>query len=335
MGKIIINKINIETYDNAKKEFYKNIKLAIQKIGSSNKTKVLHKLAQEELLYIGFGASSLEKDDVIIYGSPFLSGDKLSGLIADIKYCFSSAERGQLSDKINKLYKLTKEINKVKTTITDTSDFQLRTLQDEQNKTVDSIISDIDYFDLIDIYYSVYLKALYLRADKDKGKNKLFETAHKIFCKMMDKALEKYYKNDNKKLKEITFDYIFASLFTDATKGSILSSLKRMYGEDDEDLISFINIKPDNITYFKDAAKVLTQVNLINSTTNAFINNIKGIVSNTVVKAVDVDLETFSSILINSKYKSSIFDSRIIDEELQNKLEELLLNYKSKLILKK
>jgi len=335
MGKIIINKINIETYDNAKKEFYKNIKLAIQKIGSSNKTKVLHKLAQEELLYIGFGASSLEKDDVTVYGSPFLSGDKLSGLIADIKYCFSVSERGQLSDKINKLHKSTTEINKVKTTITDTSEIQLKHLQEEQNKIVDSIISEIDYFDLIDIYYSVYLKALYIRAEKDKGKNKLFETAHKIFSTMMDKALNKYYKNDNKKLKDISFDYIFASLFTDATKGSIISSLKRMYGETDEDLISFINAKPDNINHFKDAAKVLTQVNLINSTENAFINNIKGIVSDAIIKSIDVNLETFVSILINSKYKSSIFDSRIIDKELQEKIEELLLNYKSKIVLKK
>ena len=333
MAIISSNKINIKQNAKANKMFYDKVKVAIQKIGTSNKTKVLHKLAQEEVLYIGFGTADVVKESSR-FGLPYIQGDKLSGLLADIKYTISKADQSGIASSLQRLVKIGQEESRVKTTITDTSDYQLNKLEKERNKLFEDLLEAIDYFDLLDIYYSLYLEALYKRAEKDNGKNKLFVEAHKVFGKVIEKTIEKYRKDnsENDKELEIVVDYTFACIFTQATKGSIISSLTRMYSEE---RVAFLKDQnPPKISEFKQIAEILTMCEIVNVTPAAFVNNAQNTLSEKIVNSINADLASFVSVSINSNYKSTVFDAVLIDKESQTKLENLLLNYKSKIIIK-
>jgi len=328
--RINLDKLGIE------EQFYKSLKLAIQKIGSSNKTKVLHKMIDEKILYLGFGVVDVTSISATRYGTIHCSGDKLSGLMVDLKYALSSSDRSTIGSKIDKMNKINKEKLRISTTITDTSSIQLNTLEKEMKGLVNDLLDSINYFDLVDIYYALFLEVLTKKAFKDKGKNKLFEAAHSLFLEMIKSLLKEYKLSDDDdatKRLEICTDYIFASLFTEANGNSIISNLKRMYSE--EDVQFLVDLKPSKLKKFGDIATLLTQAHIINSTPNSFVNAIKVKFGATLESSINTDLESFISTAISAKYKSSVFDLKVIDEEKQNKLETLLLNYKSKIIIKR
>jgi len=332
---ILIQKIKFKDHQLIEKDAYKRISLAIQKIGSSNKTKILHKLSAENMLYIGAGSTNLTKIGGVTRGVYYLNDAKFSGVTADIKYTVSSADRAALSSNIEKLLKISKEKERIKTTITDTSDLQLNILNKENTQVLEDIVDDINYFDLNDIYYSLFIEALISLAMKDKGKIKLFEEGHKLFSVMIKRNLSTYFKDspENNSKLDVLIDYIYASLFTSASKGSILSNIKRMYPEEKTSFLT--DIKPGEITHLKDSAELLTSAGIMNITPNALENKVKSTYSNDLVEAIDTGFEEFISLTVSSLYKSTIFDTKMIDETIQKRIEDLVLNYKSKIIYKK
>ena len=105
-----------------------------------------------------------------------------------------------------------------------------------------------------------------------------------------------------------------------------------MYGKDRVDFIS--KYKIDRVDQYEDGAKILTTTRIINATPNSFKHNTMNIFSENLIRSMDSDLEDFVAYVISSKYKSNIFECKIIDKEKQDRLESLILNYQSKIVLK-
>ncbi|RLA82342.1 MAG: hypothetical protein DRG78_07435, partial [Epsilonproteobacteria bacterium] len=273
---VTINKINLKQDDMVQKKFLGNIKTVLQKIGSSHKTKAIHKLITSEMLYIGYGSVDISKKRNAEYGTMYLSGNKLSGLIADLGNIVDPSELTTMSKKVKDIEKSNKELQRVKSTITDTSAMQLKNLDENISKMFDELLDSIDYFSLVDVYYYLYINTLAIIGLKGNGKNKIFEASYNVFKAAVSKILKKLHvKPDRESIEriEIILDYIFARNFTDQSSSTTLAKLTRMYSAEKIEFLK--EMKPDQYSDFKHIAVLFTKAGIINITENSFMNEFK------------------------------------------------------------
>lgn len=333
---ISITKINLKKSDKVQKKFINNIKLVLQKIGSNHKTKVLHNLADKELLYIGHGTVDISKKRSVEYGVNYLSSGKLSGLCADISAIVDKADLPDVASKIKETYEAYQEVTRVKTTITDTSTMQINKLEKQIEKNFDELLDSIDYFSLVDVYYYLYINALTITGLKGKGKNKIFETTYSVFKEIVNKLLRNAHADisyENNRKKDIICDYIFARKFTDQSAQTTLAKLVRMYGE--PALEFMVDIKPQQYEEFSNIATLLTKAGIVNITESAFNTNFRTIMGTGADAAMDGAFDELVAYIVSIKYKSSVFNAQIVAKDEQERLEELILNFKRDITLGK
>lgn len=333
---VTVNKINIDRIDELNKEFLKNIGLVLQKIGTSKKTKAIHNLMDKELLYIGQGTKDIANKRNVYYGTPFIDGNKLHGLIADMSVLVSVTDVSAMAKSIGVIHKTDKEISRVKSTVTDTSALQLKNLDKTKLDEYNSLLEKVDYFDLVDVYYYLYVNALTVYGMKGNGKNKLVDAANEVVQSTIKKVLKDSHneisKEDQSKF-DIILDFVFTRSFTDQSTSTIIGKLNKVYSEEN---IEFLNdLKPDQYDKMSSLATILTKAGLVNITSTALLSNIKRIIGDGAAKALDGQLDEFIAYIISANYKSTLFDARIINSDAQNRLEELVINFKKDIIIKK
>ena len=332
---VTINKINLKEHDTIQKEFSKNIGLVLQKIGTSHKTRALHQLISKEMLYVGFGIKDISNKRSAVYGTRFLTGNKLSGLIADISAIVDKADLSDVSKKIRDLDKAKNELSRVKTTITDTSSIQMKNLDEKIKQLFQDIIDSIDYFTLVDVYYYLYVETLTSIGLKGNGKNKIFETTYNVFRAVINKVLNKLHvkvEDSERKKLDVILDYIFIRSFTDQSAQTTLAKLSRMYGEES---VTFLKeLKPNDYDEFKNIATLLTKGGIVNITESAFMNEFTTIVGESSKKSMNGTFDELVAYIISANYKSSLFDAPNISREDQERLEQLILNFKKDITLK-
>ena len=332
---VTINKINLKQQDAVQKEFLKNISVVLQKIGSSHKTKAIHALVRKEILYIGYGVTDISKKRNAEYGAMYLSGNKLSGLAADISAIVDKADLSDVARKVKDIEKANKELSRVKTTITDTSALQLKNLDSQIEKYFEDLLDSIDYFALVDVYYYLYIEALSIIGLKGNGKNKIYESAYNVFKEIIKRILTKAHVDvtgDDKERFEICLDYTFARAFSDQTSNTTLAKLSRLYSPDK---IEFLReLKPDQYDEFKNIATILTKAGIVNMTESAFMAGFHSIVGSGSVQALSGTFDEMVAYIISTNYKSTIFDAPHVAEKDQDRLEQLILNFKKDIILK-
>ena len=333
---VTINKINLKQQDKVQKKFLKNILIVLQKIGTSHKTKAIHDLVRREALYIGYGITDISKKRNAEYGVPYLTGNKLSGLAANISSIVDKSDLTDVARKVKEIEKANKELSRVKTTITDTSSIQLKNLDNQIEKLFNELLDAIDYFTLVDVYYYLYIDVLTNIGLKGNGKNKIFETSYEVFKKIIEKILVKVHnpvKNEDKQKFEIVLDFMFARVFTEQSYQTVLAKLSRLYSEED---IKFLKAaKPNDLTQFKNIATLLTKTGIVNITENALMSNFTTIAGEGAEKVMDGKFDEMVAYIISTNYKSSLFDAQRIADKEQDRLEQLVLNYKKDIILPK
>jgi len=331
---ISISTINIERNDAAYKKFKNNLKLVLQKIGSSNKTKVIHNLIDRDLLYIGYGTKDIGNRKSAMYGSTLLAGNKLSAIIADISKVVDNVELQHLVKLVKDINTANNSLSKAKTTITDVSTIQIDTLTNTINKLFLELVDNLDYFNLVDIYYYLYLEALTRIGLKGKGKNKIFEVTHDVFKDVIERIFTKVninLENENKQKFNIIMDYIFARKFTDQTSNMVLVNLQKVYSK--ENVQFLIDLHPSKYNELKNIATLLTKANIVNMTESAFITNFR-ILAGDFENIVNGGFDELVAYIISTKYSSSIFEAPAISPHHQDRLEQLILNFKRDIILK-
>jgi hypothetical protein len=331
---ISTNKINLKQNDKVQKKFIQNIKLVLQKIGTSHKTRALHSLAEKEMLYIGYGTVDISGKRSVAYGVNYLSGTKLSGLCADIGSIVDKADLSEVAKKVKDIEVANRELSRVKSTITDTSTMQINNLDKQVNKNFEDLLDAIDYFALVDVYYYLYINALSSIGLKGKGKNKIFETTYDVIKEAINKILRNNktdvsYENSVK--KDIILDYIFARKFTDQSAQTTLAKLSKIYGENKLEFL--VEIKPQQYEEFSNIATLLTKAGVVNITESAFISNLRTVAGEDIVDAMSGTFDELVAYLISISYKSSTFNAGMINKESQDRLEELVSNFKKDITL--
>ncbi len=326
---VTINKINLKQDDKVQKKFLQNIKTVLQKIGSSHKTKAIHKLVEEEALYIGYGAKDISKKRSSEYGTMYLKGTKLSGLIADLSSVVDQAELDTMSKKVKVIEKSNKELLRVKSTITDTNAIQIKNLDKTISESFDDLLESIDYFVLVDVYYYLFVDTLAIIGLRGNGRNKLFEVTYNVFKSAVSNVLKKMHVKPSKEeidKFEIIMDYVFARKFTEQSSISILAKLSKIFGNDE---IQFLrDIKPDKYSEFKNMATLFTKVGLINITETAFMNEFKIVAGEESITNLEGTFDEIIAYVVSTNYKSTLFDTPNLSQDDQARLEQLVLNYK-------
>ena len=331
---ISTNKINLKENDKIQKKFIQNIKLVLQKIGTSHKTRALHSLAEKEMLYIGYGTIDISGKRSVAYGVNYLTGSKLSGLCADISAIVDKADLSDIAKKVQNIVSSFRELSRVRTTITDTSTMQINNLDKQIVKDFEAILDSIDYFTLVDVYYYLYVNALVSIGLKGKGKNKIFETTYDVIKEAINKIIRNNkvdvsYENSVK--KDIIIDYIFARKFTDQSAQTTLAKLSKIYGEPKLEFL--VEIKPQQYEEFSNIATLLTKAGIVNITESAFMANLRTVAGDNITDVMDGTFDELVAYLISSSYKSSTFAANAISKEHQDRLEELVLNFKKDITL--
>jgi len=332
---VTINKVNLKQNPRIQKEFLKKISIVLQKIGSSHKTKAIHKLIAQEALYIGYGITDISKTKTVAYGAPYINGNKLSGLAADISQVVDKSDLQEMSKKIKDIEKANKELSRLKTTITDTSAIQLKTLDKSIETMFEDLVEGIDYFALVDVYYYLFVNVLASIGLKGNGKNKIFESSYAVFKAIVAKILTKAHikvEGDNREKMDIVLDYIFARNFTDQSAQTVLAKLSRLYGSENIEFLQ--EIKPSEYSDFRNAATLLTKAGICNITESAFMAEFTTLVGEGSKAAMNGTFDEMIAYIISANYKSSLFDAPNISRDDQERLEQLILNFKKDLVIK-
>jgi len=333
---ILINRINLEQETEIHAEFLKNIKNVLQKIGSSPKTRAIHKLLEEKLLFIGFGTSDVSLKHTAEFGVSHLNGHQLSGLVAELPKVSLNASRSEISDILEDIVTARMELRRLNTTITDTTSIQIKSLEDNLKKLFKRLIDKIDYFTLVDVYFYLYLNTLAIIGLEGKGKNKIYEATFDVFKTIIKKIIQNNHVKisyDDEDLFEMTLDYMFAMVFTEQSSPMIVSKLSKVYSDENIQLLKLHS--SSSYKEFKSIAILLTKIGLVNITESAFMSAFKTIMGKGTEKAMDGSFDELVSYIISTNYKSSLFDTATIETDAQARLEQLILNFKKDLILKK
>ena len=331
---ISINVIRIAQKEEIQKEFTKRIKTVLQKLGTSNKTRALHNIADRGMLYLGYGGADISRERSMAYGASYLKETKLSGLIADISAVCS--DMGKVAGLIQDIGNANKEITRVKTTITDTSPIQINTLDKQIMKLYEEMLDSIDYFSLIDVYYYLYVEALTIVGLEGKGRNKIFETVYSIFREIINRILRSLHidmdqEKENK--KDVILDYIFTRKFTDINASTALAKLSRLYGQDKVQFL--MDLKPAEYNKFSNIAVLLTKAGVCNITESALMQSFRSILGAGTDAALNGTFDELVAYIISTNYRSSLFNAGAISKPDQERLEELVLNFKREIILSK
>jgi hypothetical protein len=331
---VTIKKINLKQQDAVQKKFLKNISTVLSKIGTSHKTKAISSLVRSESLYIGYGITDISRKRNAEFGIQYLNGNKLSGLAADISAIVDASDLQEVARKVKDIEKANKELSRIKTTITDTSALQMKNLDTQIEKLFNDLLDSIDYFTLVDVYYYLYINTLTIIGLKGNGKNKIFETSYEVFKKVITKILSKAHneiKNEDRTKFDVVIDFMFARVFTEQSAQTILGKLTKLYSEED---VAFLKeMKLNDLTEFKNIATVLTKAGIANITETALMSSFAAVVGEGSKKSMDGEFDELVAYVISTNYKSSLFDAQKVAPDEQERLEQLILNFKKDMII--
>jgi len=332
-----LNILRLQKYPKHYKTFLTNIKTVLQKIGSSSKTKAIHEVVEKEIVHLGFGTVDISGRTASEFGSQTMSSGKLNALVADVKNVVDASDRTEAAKLYTKFVTASQELSKAKTTITDATEININRIEKELEQTLTDIIDLIDFFKLVDVYYYLYIEALAKTGIKGKGKIKLFETLHEVLRDSALKTVKKYSKDDltSDKLNrfDVAFDYIFTANFTGASTGSIMSKLNGIHGKDKTEFLREMGVT--KYTNYKNLGEILTKAHVINITDNMIMKELAKNAGEKIETIIEGDMVEVVAYLISTLYKSTLFESKVINEESQKRLEELVLNFKRDLVVSK
>jgi len=122
-------------------------------------------------------------------------------------------------------------------------------------------------------------------------------------------------------------------VYLNASDSNIMGNLSKTHGA--EEVKEFFEpkehtrIKHSDYSEIYDLAKLLTVKEIINMPPNVLKQKIKQVAGDGIEIIFSQNFENFVSYLISVLYDNTLFLSPTIDKERQNRLEKLVLNFKS------
>ena len=327
----------LNEFPDLKEMFIKKLKVAIQKIGSNSKTKVINKLISNDKCKIGYGAFDYIKMKSVP-GKVYSTGNTIDSIVIDINYINDELNRSVIYNKIKLLQNQITEKEKYKTVIDELVEFKLNKIEAQIKITLQEILNGIDYQKAVDSYYYLFLKELVKQSYTGKGREKIFLLGKDLFDILVEKTL------NGLSISDVRYDdvkiisaFLFMKNYLKESNNNILKNLSDSFGNDK--IETFFNpehssaIKLNDYDSIYDFGKLMAQKDILNITNNAFKQRMKRIAGDKIDDLFDLNFEDFVSYLISCNYPNQLFNGLTIDKDRQERLEKLVLNFKSNIII--
>ena len=313
-------------------EFQRRMLLALQKHKSSRKTKVVYELIQKNMVDIHILVGSFEHQ----FGINMSSGNKLFLVVLNATKFADYA-----SDKIiyyyNMINKSREKLEQEKRIITDHQIYNINKIKNELEKLYEQWLDAFDYSKIIDGIYLEFIRYLsrVIFLTNAKGTKKILAYSSdilKALVKKMYKETTKAPIDDSLNRNfDIVIDYFMLNYYYGDISMTALKKIEMAYGKNASELLK--KSKNLNTQEFDDLVTILFDTDVFRIQKNTFDMYLRKYLSIDGAKTIKYTLQDFVGVFCTINHKNIIFNVLPFDEEKTFRLEEYILNEKSKVIL--
>lgn len=341
--------ISFKKFPEIEEEFYKNLKTTLTKMSSSKKTKALHSIIESKVLFLGYGMAYTISSTQPIYGINYNDSNTLKGIVADVSKVIEPTYQQDFISNLNVISSQVETIKQQESMLTTTGTEIINMAKESIISKYKDLLANIDWFQLLDIYYFQYLKFLARRTIlQNKGKvfvhlNNILHTTIKDI--VLNYSSGKNLEKSDAKIVQILIDYLVITQYSNNPKQETLNSIfknliqnTKDYEDalkETEEIIKRIkDLKATRYDKLEDITYALAEMKIINITPNAFI---KLVGDKFGQKFFDFNhtIDGVLSYLCSLLHTSELFMVRTIPEKKEiEDIEELILNAKGSTLIK-
>lgn len=333
-----INILDFRKQENINVKHIDKLNKVIAKLPSGLKTKALTLLSDKKVLALGYGAVNLIDSSYPMYCVNIYDSNTLRALLCDLSKIL---EPHYLPEALKSLATIQHQQEVIVTNsrmLTATSTLQI----DMAKKTIDEkftdIIENINYFNLVDIYYFGFLRFL-TRVTASKNKQKIFSLTSEIISDALMKIIISYSSKDiefnDKEFITLAISYLLITQYSDQPKQQTLNNLIKL--EKRESIKAKLkNSKLTKYTKFEDIVYVLAEEKIINITPNALIKQLNDTFGKNFFNFT-YEFDSLVAYLCSLNHRSEIFISKYSSTNKNDKLkylEDLISNAKGNVLYK-
>ena len=307
------------------KTFYKNMDIALQKLGANAYTKTIRKLLDDDKIFLGYSSTAVGSE-VPVYSIYIGDQHMLAGIIPDIVRC-SPDTANDIVKLIQKLEANSKEIMELKKKIDDKAIEKTVELQNSNVQLQSELATMLDYPRIAESVYFSFIR--YIVAELDRGSSiKLFDASIKLFKKLLELSIGNVMNISDQTLYNAAIDYIFTISFTNLSSREVLHNLSKRYHPNVVDLLVKNGI--GSVKSIEQLTTLLGIIKAVNITPIALNNIIAKRFGTNVLSMIYGTYDYFVAWATVSAHHSILFNMGPIDKETQQEIETIVLNYKSK-----
>jgi len=305
--------------------FYKNMDIALQKLGANAYTKTIRQLLDNNKIFLGYSGVAVNSE-VPVFSVYIGDSHILAGIIPDIVRC-SPDTANDIVQIIKKLEKISKEIIILQKKLDDKSIEKVVELKNESEQLQETLATMLDYPRIAEAIYFSFIR--YIVAELDRGSSiKLFELSIELFKKILNLSLGSMMTVDDRTTYNAAIDYVFTISFTNLNPREVLHNISKRYGQETADLLAKNGIT--SVKSMEQITSLLGIIKVINITPIAFNNIIAKRFGTSVLSMLYGTYDYFVAWATVSAHHSVLFNMGPIDKEIQIDIEKIILNYKSK-----
>ena len=339
--------ISFKKFPEIEEEFYKNLRMTLTKMSSSKKTKALHQIIESKVLFLGYGMAYTISSTQPIYGIVYNDSNTLKGIVADVSKVIEPTYQQDFISNLNVISSQVETIKQQESMLTSTGTEIINMAKESIISKYKELLSNIDWFTLLDIYYFQYIKFLARRTIL-QNKGKIFTHINNILHDTIKYIVLNYTSGKNVSPKEVKIiqvliDYLVVTQYSNNPKQDtlnkiyknlILNSHEKQLKDIEEVIQKIKDLKPTKYEKLEDITYALAELKLINITPNAFnklVGDKFGQKFFDFNHTIDGLVAYFCSIL----HTSDLFNIRQIPEKEELiAIEELVLNAKGSTLIK-
>ena len=342
--------ISFKKFPEIEEEFYSTLNKWLTKLSSSKKTKALSYLIEKKCLYLGYSLTNVIHNGVPVYGINYVDGNALRSITVDLAKVLSPSYHTEFVSNLNIISQQVEVIKANESMLTSTGTDQIKMAKESIVSKYQDMLANIDWFQLLDIYYFQYIKFLTKKTLMD-NKGKVFVLVSNILKSTLKKMIAGYSSKQELTFKEnkmltMLLDYLIISHYSNnppqetlntIIKATIHDAKERNLEEIDEIIEKIKEIKPTRYKNLEDITYMLAEAKIMNITPNAFIK-LLGESFGPKFHEFNSTIESMVAYFISTTYQSEIFSIKNIHnsnfKEDISQLEELVLNAKGNTLIK-
>lgn len=321
----------IELDEKYKNEFHKKMFTVLRKFSTSRKTKIVHKLIDNDLIRLAIFSG----DVAHMLGAPINSNTKLKAVFLNIFMFDDSLDQQGAVQIAGKIEIIRKKIQKEKTYLTDKQILNIETLNEELDAEMEKLLNKLDYIKIIDGIYFEYIRFLaYISLTQDNtAKSKIVTIVSDIISAIIKKLYFKVNREIDPEIHQIieaVSVYFILTYYFGETGPYALAKMKPAFKPEILDKIKMAKLT--KFKKFSELAILLKELDLINITESAFEAQLQKIYGRYAYEEyLAKTLQEFMAVNANLAYNTQLFNAFPIDGDLHARIEELILNEKKKI----